>query len=123
MNKMNIKEKIAEIRDSLLFIAEAIRGPVVGKAVKPLNFDVPNLTGFKENISIQSISTILQTAAAELDSLNLDAAEKELTRAQKKWAEIIKEQGRSKELTKMLNIIINLKQQIHDTKTNLAMGR
>jgi len=120
---MNIKEKIAEIRDALLFIAESIRGPVVVKATKALRFDVPQMPELKKNISAKSVATILQTAAAELDSLNFDAAERELTRAQKKWAAVIKEEGTSKELTKLLNIIINLKQEIHDTKTNIAMGQ
>lgn len=120
---MNIKEKIAEIRDTLLFIAESIRGPVVGKATKPLRFNIPPMPELKENVSAQSVATILQTAAAELDSLNLDAAERQLDRARNKWAQVLKEKGKSKEMTKLLNIIINLKQEIHDTKSNLAMGQ
>jgi len=116
---MTLKAKIAEIRDTLLLIADAIRGPVIAKVQKPLNLKAVDFKGFKENVSAQSVATMLQTAAAELDSLNFDAAERQLTTAQKKWAAIIKEKGRSKELSKLLDIIINLKQKIKDAKTGM----
>ena|GEM_PF-6545685 len=116
---MALKEKVAEIRDALIFIADALRGPVAVTVTKPLHLNVSGLTGIKKSISVQSVATMLQTAAAELDSLNFDNAERELNRAQKEWAKVIKEQGRSKELTKLLNIIINLKQEIKDAKASM----
>ena len=118
---MKLKEKIAEIRDTLLFIAAAIRGPDIVKVQSLHKFNVADLKAIrlKENVSAQSVATMLQTAAAELDSLNFDAAERQLIAAQKKWAAVIKEQGRSKELSRLLNVIINLKQKIKDAKASM----
>lgn len=117
---MGLREKIAKIRDELLIAADIIRGPVVGVATRPPSFkaiEIPKQ--IKKNKSAQSVATMLRTAAAEMDSLKLDEAERQLTAAQKLWATIIKEQGRSKELTDLLQIIINLKQEIKDAKEEI----
>ena len=112
---MGLKETIKKIRDELLIVADIIRGPVVAKATVP--FRIPHIPNpIKQDKSAQAIATMLRTAAAEVDSMNLDEAERQVLAAQKAWAKIVKEQGRSKELSDLLQIIINLKQEIKDAK-------
>ena len=117
---MGLRETIAKIRDELLTVADIIRGPVAGVATRPPSLKavtIPKL--IKQDESAQSVATMLRTAAAEADSLNLDEAERELVAAQKAWAKIIQKQGRSKELSDLLQIIINLKQKIKDAKASM----
>ncbi|MBW3004440.1 hypothetical protein KY310_01245 [Candidatus Woesearchaeota archaeon] len=119
---MGARETIAKIRDELLAIADIIRGPIAIKAVTPPSFNKAGLTipkQIKKDESAQAVATLLRTAAAEVDSLNLDEAERQLVTAQKEWAKIIQKQGRSKELSDLLQIIINLKQKIKDAKADI----